>query len=342
MEKSMSRILVETVVKKAVKNIKESPERGIRNLVDMGLQFSDGRFQKNFFTTAQTMLQNENSAYYSLIRDTVAYTDAERLFTFGMNVGYNSCTAGARLIRQNEEKMNCNIPWTISIQMDAQGFDEKQEEYHTLIQEGENLGIYTWMLFVMEEPKNALALAESHLDSAFCIFCKKEDLTEAFLDEAAELYNVMLVIRYDENAFDICSALREKELLYSVWYQYEQRDTETIINGDLLSSAQQFSPVFTVFVPDAMCPEETRRLVYQTVKQAREEQTYRTIVWDLQGDNCLIDTIISDDSCSAYFNKNGDLCDWNKTFDCDHHNLFQSNLTDILTNAYPKEQGKTE
>ena len=94
MEKSMSRMLVETVVKKALKSIKESPERGIRNLVDMALQFSEGRFQINFFTVTQTMFQNENSAYYGLVRNVVAYTDSDRLFTFGMNLGYNSCTEG--------------------------------------------------------------------------------------------------------------------------------------------------------------------------------------------------------------------------------------------------------
>lgn len=76
----MSRLLVETVVKKSLKGIKDSPERGIRNLVDMALQFSEGRFQKNFFTMAQIMLQNENSAYYDLVRETVTHTDTDRLF----------------------------------------------------------------------------------------------------------------------------------------------------------------------------------------------------------------------------------------------------------------------
>lgn len=77
MEKNISGMLVETVVKKALKNIKDNPERGIRNLVDRALQFSSGRFQKNFFAVAQAMLQNENSAYYGLVRDTVAYADME-------------------------------------------------------------------------------------------------------------------------------------------------------------------------------------------------------------------------------------------------------------------------
>jgi len=48
MEKRMSRIIIETIVKKALKYIKHSPERGLRNLIDMALQFSEGRFQKNF------------------------------------------------------------------------------------------------------------------------------------------------------------------------------------------------------------------------------------------------------------------------------------------------------
>lgn len=105
MEQSVSRVLVEMAVKTALKNIHDSPERGIRNLVDMALQCAEGRFQHSFFATAQTMLQNEDSAYYELVRDTVAHTDPGRLYTFGMNLGYNACTVGARHIRENEKKL---------------------------------------------------------------------------------------------------------------------------------------------------------------------------------------------------------------------------------------------
>ena len=110
MKNSMSRVLIETVVKGALKAIKDSPERGIRNLVDIALQFSKGRFQQNLFSTVQTMLQNESSAYYELVRDVIFHTDTDRLFTFGMNLGYNGCTIGAQRIRENEKRMNCNIP----------------------------------------------------------------------------------------------------------------------------------------------------------------------------------------------------------------------------------------
>lgn len=342
MEKSMSRMLVETVVKRAIKSIKDSPERGIRNLVDMALQFSEGRFQKNFFTMAQTMLQNENSAYYGLVRETVMHTDADRLYTFGMNLGYNSCTEGARRIRHNEEKMNCNIPWTISLWIDTQKLNANHEPYDALIREGESLGIYTWMLFVLEDPRQALSLVKNHPDSAFCVFCQTGDLSAAFLAEAAGMNNIMLVVRYEESSANRCAMLREMGLLYSVWYQYGQKDTETILSGELFSSTRQLFPTFTVLIPDKSCPEKTRRLVYHAVKSAREEQTYRTIVLELQGDSRLIDSIISGDACSICFDKDGNLYDWSKKYEGKHCNLFQSSLGDILMDACPEKTEKIQ
>lgn len=84
-------------------------------------------------------------------------------------------------------------------------------------------------------------------------------------------------------------ALRKTGLLYSVWYQYGQKDTEFIINGDLFSSAQQLSPVFTALMPEPDCPQIIGTLVYQEVTRARGEQLYRTLLWELQYDNSLTD-----------------------------------------------------
>lgn len=336
MKESMSRMLVETVVKRALNSIKESPERGIRNLVDMALQFSEGRFQKNFFAATQTLLQNENSAYYSLVRDAVTYTDMNRLYTFGMNLGYNSCTEGARRIRRNENEMHCRIPWTLFLQINATGFDERLDMYNTLIQEGERLGIYTWMIGAMDDPQKALSLAKSHPDSAFCIFCEYEKITAAFLDDAAEIYNIMPVIRYEESAADLYANLRKTGMLYSVWYPYGQNDIEIILNGDLFNSTQQLSPIFTVLIPEPFCPENVCRLVYQTVKNARDDQTYRTLIWELPSDNQLIDSIISGDTCSIGFDQNGELLHCSNDHEYEHHNLYQSSLSDILISSCPK------
>ena len=88
----MNQMLVETIVRSTLKNIKSSPEREPRNLIDLGLEFSSGRFQKRFLQSAQKMLNNQGSAYYSLVKDTVDSVDHDILTTFGINLGYNGCT----------------------------------------------------------------------------------------------------------------------------------------------------------------------------------------------------------------------------------------------------------
>ena len=329
--------MVEIVVKQTLKNIKDNPERGIRNLVDMALQFSTGKFEANFFTIIQTMLQNENSAYYDLIRNTVKNTDVERLYTFGMNLGYNGCTEGAKRIRCSEEKLNCNIPWALSLQIDKLTFEEYHEKYDALIYEGESLGIFTWMLFLLNHSAETLSLARTHSDSAFCIFCETEDLTPAFLDEVTKLNNIMLIVHYNENADGFFDTLRKMGLLYSIWFQYGPEDVQAITSGNLFISTQQFSPAFTVLLPEETCPREVRCSVYQAIKRARREQSYQTVVFELQGDSFLIDAIISGDACSIYFDKDGNLCDWEKKLESKHHNLFQNSLIDILTSACSKE-----
>lgn len=88
MENSISRILIETTVRQTLRGLKENPKRSTRNLVDMALHFSEGRFQNHFFQTAHTMLEHEESAYYALIEDAVSHIETEHLVTFGMNLGY--------------------------------------------------------------------------------------------------------------------------------------------------------------------------------------------------------------------------------------------------------------
>lgn len=334
MEQSVSRVLVEMAVKTALKNIHDSPERGVRNLVDMALQCSEGRFQHSFFSTAQTMLQKEDSAYYALVRDTVAHTDPGRLYTFGMNLGYNACTAGARRIRENEKRMGCNIPWAVGLRAEPR----RLEAYQRTLREGEELGIYMWMLFAGRRPAALLPLAEDHPDSALCLFCGTEDLTDAFLDEASNFRNIMLLVPFGEGAGDCCAALRDRGMLYSVWYQYGQRDTERIINGGIFADAQQLSPAFTVLLPEQSCPKEVRLLAHQAVQSARNRQIYRTIPWEMPGDNRLVDAVISDDTCSVYFDERGDLWSWDGKTGGEEENLFRHALADILIRACPKER----
>ena len=132
-------ILIETIVRKAIRDIQDSPKRNTRNLVDMALNFSEGRFQSRFFEMAQSMLQDENSAYYRLIPDMAVNVDTEKIIHFGINLGYNSCTAGAKKIRALEKKEKFNIPWCISLIISETEYEKHEKEYLRVLEHGKRL-----------------------------------------------------------------------------------------------------------------------------------------------------------------------------------------------------------
>lgn len=337
MENSMSRILIETVVRKTVKNMKEDPERSIRNLVDMALHFSEGRFQKNFFQAAQTMLENESSPYYSLLKNVMSAADTEHLVTFGMNLGYNSCTLGAKKIRENEQRLGCNIPWTVIFQTDDSQLLGHLPEYHAAISDGEKLGIYAWMLFAGSRPQDLLGLVQGHPESAFFLFCTPDVIDAAFLDSVSDANNLMLAVRYEEGAEALYDEIRDHELLYSAYYPYAQEDIESITNGDLFCSIQQTRPVFTALLAQPGCPEPIQSAAHQAVVQARNGQSYQTIPWEFHSDNCLIDKIISDDACSARFDPCGKLCSQEAEKATANCNLFDDGLLTSFQLAFAKD-----
>ncbi len=335
--RSMSRILIETIVKRMLTDIKKDPERSIRNVIDMALNFAKGRFQHVFFQAAQTMLQNENSAYYALLRDVAAHVDTRYLLTFGMNVGYNGCTAGAVRIRQNEMELWCRIPWTIQLETNAKT-EVHLPTYHAVIQEGEQLGIYTWLLFVQESTAPALELAAAHTDSAFCLFCAPELVTDAFLEEITNQPHVMPVIRWGEEIDEACARLRERELLYSIFYPYTPNDVESVLNGALFQEIPLLSPAMTILTAVPDCPDELRRTIYETVVQTRNAQTCRTILMELDGDMERIDHVISDDTCAIRFDPQGSLRRPDGSVTGETGILFQKSLTQILQTANPADR----
>lgn len=336
MQHDISRVIIETVVKNKLKDIKESPERSIRNLVDMALHFSGGRFQREFFEAAQRMLENENSAYYKMIRDAVFFTEEKRLMAFGMNLGYNSCTLGATTIRDIEQTEQFNVPWSIALEIETLSFGDREYAYHNMIEQGEQLGIYSWLLFAKDQPNTALSLAAEHPDHAFAIFCGADSITHQLLDEANGIFNIMFVVRCDEGADSACQLLRNLGFLYSIYVPYSEEYAEEIKSGAVFYTAEQLHPSFTMLIADPSCSTELQQNIYRCVVDARNAQEYQTIPWDVIYDGCQIDSIISDETCAAWFDRTGTLYTLPEKAKLAQYNIFDQPLREILKAAFPK------
>lgn len=335
MSKNMTRILIETTIKNTIRQMKDDPERSMRNIVDMALNFTNGRFQQHLLSAAQTMLQNESSCYYKLVPDIVANVDEERLVTFGMNIGYNSCTIGAKKIRGIEANGQYNVPWSISLEINGNEYATHTSVYHSLVEQGMQIGVYTWNIHSLGQLHHILELAEAFPECAFPIFCPAEEISPALLDDVSHINNVMFVIHYSENIENVCALLRSRKFLYSIAYTGRDMSCSDIEN--ILSDTENMHSVFTVFTGNADCPPEKRSNFYRYIQQIRMEQKYRTIPFDMLHDTLFIDSIISDEACSVGFTRNGDCYSLNDRTVHNSYTFYDYKLSEILCAVTPKK-----
>ena len=332
----MSRILIETMVKRALRDINDNPERGIRNLVDLGLNFSKGRFQRNILGAIQTLLKNEDSEYYTLLRNIVTYVDNDILFNFGMNIGYNSCTLGAKKIREWEKEKGYNVPWVVTMEVDGQSFNRAPNRYKGLIAEGEKLGIFSWIIEIGDYSKEILSMIESYPDSAFILMINASSVTEEFMSDMKSLDNVMIIIENSEDVEEVVINLKKHKMLYGICYKYCEDDIEKIADGSYFDVAQELYAAVTVLIPEENVDTEKRKKVYEIVNRLRMSQKCSTILWDFERDNCRIDEIISDDACFVCFDKEGNLIGLNENKIYKERILYHQSLQQILNENFKK------
>lgn len=343
MNQKLTRILLETTIRNTIKDIRQDPERRIRNLVDLALYFSHGRFQKQFLETAREMLEKEDSAYYILVQDLVSSVHMERLVTFGMNVGYNGCITGARTIRQIEEKEGFNIPWCLSLMLEETTLAANRELYLKLIRQGEKLGIHTWLLHIPRLTPELLKLTSLFPDSAFLLFCLPDTITPKLLAAGRSLNNLMFVCLYQKNTQEacqhICRSMRQQGYLYGLCLPYGSQDRGKIRDRDFLREVLRLKPAFTFFTPNERLEESAWESFYSEIKKLRLGQEYPTVFLELMQDNRWIDSIISSEGLSGGFLPSGQFFSLKGPEKNEKANLFSHELKDILKLAFPKGKG---
>ncbi len=328
------------MVRMALSDMKRSPERSLRNLVDLGVNFAHGPFQKQLLQTVQTMLQDNDNPYYALMRDIIVHVNTESLVNFGVNLGYNGCCAGAAIIRKTEAQKGFNVPWSVFLDVGACDSDDRKHQYRRVFAQGAELGIYTWQLFSRGKLAFLLDLAAACPTCAFIVYCTPSEVTPALLDRAAAMHHVMLVVEYTKGTKGVCAMLRERSMLYAIYATYADGDLNALSDGSFFTRVQSLHPAITVLFAQRECSAESRSAAYRIVQEQRQRQCYGTLPWDGVHDTCFVDTVISEDMCSAGFDENGWLFTGYRPEPHKQYDLFNQPLADIFARAFPKNNSK--
>jgi hypothetical protein len=334
----LTRALVKTAVEKALRDLNSDPERTVRKAVDLALNFSQGRFQQQFFTCAQRMLENENSAYYRLARLLSTQVDLAHIKTFGVNLGYDGCTAGARSIRENEARLGCNIPWAITLR--ARQDADWIRTAASIVQQGRALGVHVYLLFGPEALDAAyLSLYERFSDCAFVLFVPAAAVLSCDLAAVSAAKNAMVCPGCPDDALlaRACAAMREKRMLYSVWAPYETPDARSLLGAQRLAFYESLGGAFVLLQQRGYASDPANQALYQQIVEIRNAQRYAYFLADLRCDLVEIDRIISDDACYLALGPHGEACSPAGAFSEARFDAAQQPLTARLKSLCPKK-----
>ena len=92
----VTRSVIRLELARAFRSMESNPKRTLRKLADLGKVCARGSVQKEIFGIFQQCLRYKDSPYFSVMQNLVRNVSAENLTTFGMNLGYNSWTDGAK------------------------------------------------------------------------------------------------------------------------------------------------------------------------------------------------------------------------------------------------------
>ena len=130
--------------------------------------------------------------------------------------------------------------------------------------------------------------------------------------------------------------LKERKFLYSSYVYYNDNTIADILNNELLCEINETDSSFTVFIAESGCSKETKELVGNYAANTINHLLYKTIPFDFYHHLNKIDSIISDDSCSVWFDPEGTLLLEKNVLSLETKNLFFQSLSDILKNIFPK------
>lgn len=328
-----TKLVIEGAIDRALRQIAQDSRRGLRNLVDLGLLFNKSGWRYFFLRSAQNMLSDENSAYYELVRRLQSTVDNSRLKAFGINLGYESCTRGARRIQEVEKSCGFDVPWLLTIAAGQDGVNA--ETLQSLITQGKELGIYAYALldrgFDMETLRRTL---EENRNCAFLLLMQG---SVQELEPLTECQNFMVSIEAGKaDAMEEVEWLQSRRLLYGVHTSYNQETAKTVVSAEALDGYLEYEPAAVFLLAQ---PGTDPNIINETAQAAsaiRNAQDYTYLLFEAVGDAMYLDKIISQDDCALVMEGDGTAIRLRQGRQTDRCSTQGLSLRQILQRLAPK------
>ena len=284
----ITRLMIQSALHKSLQDIAEGDHRAIRRLVDLGEHFSGSGLRQHFLNQAQTLLLDEESAYYTLIHRLVQHTDREQLTQMGLCFGYECLVCGVAKLREEWAKGN-PISWQQDLRF-QKGTGLSPEDMEAIIAKGEPHGVRCYSLFISQgvPTQEILDRTQAHPYSFFLLFAGKHP--ELYLEETVGRENVLPLLPLSEAS--LLKELANSRHLFGAYAVYHEENRKQILDNSLLELALDRQTPFLFLLPDAGCDALTERRVWDHIRKQRMQQQWPLFPLEYTTDMAYIDRVV--------------------------------------------------
>ena len=309
-KKKLTRLMIDTVVSKGIENMADDPKRTIRKLADMGQQVSTGRFQEDIIDIIQTILADDNSPYYTMLQNFLDNTDHDTIRTFGINMGYNSWTYDARILRSKSEELGVYLPWILIFRFDADSDKGTTPVFiKKAIEQALSYGINSFCIMQkggLIASDELIEMFKEYEECGFFYFLEDSEITAGQLSAIKECKNVLLSINADEpQSGNTSKLLHDAKIMYSIHHFYDDNDFAYVdsidANSESLKKYFDYKTGMIFLLPKDGCANHG-----DIVKQIRLEGKFPCFLWDLYHDSSLVSKhLVGQDNVFIEFDADG-------------------------------------
>lgn len=293
---------VGVIINKAIRDIRSDPKRSIRNLADLGDNFSTTLTQKRFFALAREVLKNPDNPYNELLANVVENVTAETIRTMSLNFGYTSLNYGADILREREAAFGKYIPWLLIFDFSAgAGTAPGFERTASLIADAVSLGIYSFVFQLGAAPENLAQVLEYCAEFTECSFFAAVPaglLTGPIAERAARTPNLVLSVDVTEptaqkEAAGTFRALHAAECFYGFHVYFGEENAERLMADEFMRQRIQDGCLIGTFVNADRNKETLEDRVYRFVCSRRGKKGSPLFAMDFYRDISYVGNAIS-------------------------------------------------
>ncbi len=298
----MMRSTVGAVVNRAIRDIQLDPKRSIRNLADMGENFSKSPAQKKFFEMTGDILKKPDNHYNELLVNMIQNVSADTIRTTSLNFGYTSLNYGAGILRENS-KGGKKIPWVLHFDCSSAQNALGLSRMDAIISDAVSLGIYTYIFQIDEAAERLpelMQLCKNHGECSFFAAVSPKILqrTQLFTEIPNLIYSVNVTSSESEDDTDrALKVLYENKCLYGFHAYYTKENAEWLMSSRFIQRMASDGCLFGAYVNTDINEKELENQMYRYVCTKRGKKGEAPFVFDFARDIRYIGDVIS---CGAF------------------------------------------